>query len=151
MQPKFLLFFFLRKADMSTLNHFSESSIGCQSKRGYFSRQPSLLSVFLHGTLPSCHPVILCLCTHHLVLSVPERMKKILSVQDSNSRALVTGRSVYCLPLSGTTFLPTSDTAVPSHSSKLHLKPFSPLLPSPSYLNPLKDLFLLVNCRRLSW
>ena len=47
-------------------------------------------------------------------------------------------------PLSGTTFLPTSDTAVPSHSSKLRLKPSCSLLPSLSYLDPLEDLFLLV-------
>ena len=36
-------------------------------------------------------------------------------------------------------FLPTSDTVVPSHSSKLLLRPSSSLLPSPSYLDPLED------------
>ena len=47
-------------------------------------------------------------------------------------------------PLSGATFLPTSDTAVPSHNSKLLLKPSSSLLPSLSYLDPREDLFLFV-------
>ena len=46
-------------------------------------------------------------------------MKKLFLVQYGNVRALVTGRSLFRLPLSGTTFLLTSNTAVLSHSSKL--------------------------------
>ena len=46
------------------------------------------------------------------------------------------GRSLYRLPLSGTTFLLTSDTAVLSHSSKLLAKLFSSLQPTLSYSNP---------------
>ena len=38
--------------------------------------------------------------------------KTLFLVQDGNLRALVTGRSLFRLPLSGTTFLLTSDTAV---------------------------------------
>ena len=43
-------------------------------------------------------------------------------------------------PLSGTVFLPTSDTAAPSYSSKLPLRPSSSLIPSPSFLYSLEDL-----------
>ena len=85
----------------------------------------------------NCHPA--SLCTFHLVLPAPVVMTKLSHVQDGNSRALVTGRSVFRRPLSGTNFLPTSDTAVPSHSSKLLLKPSSLLLPSLSYLDLLQD------------
>ena len=45
-------------------------------------------------------------------------------VQDENLRFLVTSHSLFRLPLSRTTFLLTSNTAVLSHSSKLLLKPF---------------------------
>ena len=76
--------------------------------------------------------------------------KKLFSVQDGNSMALVTGRSLFRRPLSGTTFLPTSDTAVPSHSLKLLLKPSSSLLPSLICLDPLEDfyfcLFVFMEC-----
>ena len=45
---------------------------------------------------------------------------------------------LFRLPLSGTTFLLTSDTTVLSHRSKLLLKHFSLLLPTLSYsTNPL--------------
>ena len=57
-----------------------------------------------------------------------------------NSRALVTGRSLFRRPLSGTVFLPTSDTVAPSHSSKFPLRHSSSILPSPSYLDFLEDL-----------
>ena len=56
---------------------------------------------------------------------------------DENLRALVAGRSLFRLPLSGTTFSLTSDTAVLSHSSELLLRHFSLLLPSLSHSNPL--------------
>ena len=93
--------------------------------------------VFLfYGTLP---PVIVSLSYALLAHSVPVQMreeKKLCLVQDGNLRALVTGRSLFWLPLSGTTFLLiTSDTAVLSHSSQLLLKPFSLLLPTLSYSN----------------
>ena len=55
---------------------------------------------------------------------------------DRNLRALVAGRSLFRRPLSGTTFLLTSDTAVLSHSSKL----LSLLLPTLSYSNPFTAL-----------
>ena len=83
------------------------------------------------------HPV--SLRTLHLVLSIPVLMKKLFPVQNGNSRALVTGRSLFRRPLSGTVFLPTSDTDAPSHSSKLPLGPSSSLLPSPSSLDSLED------------
>ena len=65
-------------------------------------------------------------------------------MQDGNSRALVTGRSLFRRPLSRTTFLPTSHTADPSHSLKLLLKPSFSFLHFLSYLDPLEDLFLFV-------
>ena len=70
-------------------------------------------------------------------------MKKLFPVQDGNSRALVTGHSLFRRPLSGTTFLPISITAVPSHSSKLLFKPSSSVLPSLSYLDPVEDVFFV--------
>ena len=66
--------------------------------------------------------------------------KQLFPVQNGNSRALVTGRFLFRRPLSGTVFLPTSDTVADSHSSKLPLRHSSSLLPSPSYLDSLEDL-----------
>ena len=83
----------------------------------------------------------------HHVLSVPilvrrrKKNKKLFSVQNGISMALVTGRSLFRRPLSGTTFLPTSDTAVPSYSLKLLLKHSSSLLPSLSCLDLLEDSY----------
>ena len=59
----------------------------------------------------------------------------VVVAQDGNLRALVTSLSLLRLPLSGTTFLLTSDTAVLSHSSWLLLEPFALLLPTLSYSN----------------
>ena len=56
------------------------------------------------------------------VLSVPVQMKKLFPVQDGNTPALLSGRSLFRCCLSGTTFLLTSNTAVPYHSSELLLK-----------------------------
>ena len=135
MQPKS----FFAKANMSMLHHFSKSFTGSQSKKGYFSRKPPLPFVSLMVPCHHiCHPV--SLCTLHLVHSVPVPMKKLFPVQNGNSRALVTGRSLFRCLLSGTVFIPTSDTVAPSHSSKLPLRPSSSLLPSPSYLDSLEDL-----------
>ena len=69
----------------------------------------------------------------------PSSDEKLFPVQDGNSGASVTSRSLFKRPLSGTTFLPISDTAVPSYSSKLLSKPFSSILPSLSHLDPLED------------
>ena len=66
--------------------------------------------------------------------------KQVCPVQNGNSRALVTGRSLFRCLLSGTVFIPTSDTVAPSHSSKLPLRPSSSLLPSSSYLDSQEDL-----------
>ena len=75
-----------------------------------------------------------------VTVSVPVPMKKLFPVKNGHSRALVAGRSLFRRPLSGTVFLPTSDTVAPSHNSKLPLRPSSSLLPSPSYLDSLEDL-----------
>ena len=56
------------------------------------------------------------------VLSVSVLMGGDLSCARWKLKGFVTGRSLFRRPLSGTTFLPTSDTAVSSHSSKLLLK-----------------------------
>ena len=140
MQPKS----FFSKANMSMLHHFSKRFTGSQSKQGYFSRQSLLPFVSLMVTCHHiCHPV--SLCTPHLALSVPVQMKKLFSVQNGNSRALVTNRSMFRCPLSGTVFL----RAPPSHSSKLLLRPSSSLQPFPSYLDFLEDLLLLLFPHRL--
>ena len=52
-------------------------------------------------------------------------------------------RSLFRRTLFGTTFLRSSDTAVPSHSSKLLLKPSS-FLPSLSYLDPLEEFWFVL-------
>ena len=90
---------------------------------------------FILFFIVSCHHTFRCFSLYTLLLAhfVPvqmgeEKRKKNFLVQDGNLRALVTGRSLFRLPLSGTTFLLTSDTAVLSHSSKLLLEPFSLLL-----------------------
>ena len=57
-------------------------------------------------------------CFYH---SSSDLKRNLFLVQDENLRALVIGRSLFRLPLSGTTFLLTSNTAVLSHSSKLIL------------------------------
>ena len=71
----------------------------------------------------TCHPV--SLCTPHPVLPRPVLITKKtnpLWCTRWNSWALLTGRSVFRRPLSGTTFLPIYDWVVPSCNSKLLLK-----------------------------
>ena len=84
---------------------------------------------FILGPLPPYVIVSQFLYTLLLALSVLVQLKNFL-VQDETLRALVTGRSLFRLPLSGTAFLLTPDTAVLSHSSEFLLKPFSVLLPT---------------------
>ena len=138
---------FFAKADMSLLKHFYKSFTGSDSKIGHFTRKPPSLTISL---MVSCHHTChrASLCTLHLVLSVPVLMwvcvweggeEDSFSVQDGNSRALVTGRSLFRRPLSGTTLLSTSDTTFICHSSQLLLKPTSAHLPFLSYLDPLED------------
>ena len=77
------------------------------------------------------------LCIHSMSYTPFQfRLRKFVLVQDGNLRALVTGRSLFRFPFSGTTFLLTSDTAILSHSSKLLSKLFSLLLPTLNYSNP---------------
>ena len=83
--------------------------------------------------VPLCSFVCVCVCVCVQILFL---------VQDGNLRALVTGRSLFWLPLSGTTFLLTSHIAVRSHSSKRLLEHFSLLLPALNYSNPLLSPFL---------
>ena len=84
---------------------------------------------------PATMPIIGSLCGHSFSLSL-----FLFLVQDGNLRALVTGRSLFRLPLSRTTFLLTSDSVVLSHSSKRLLNHFSLLLPTLSYSNPFKSI-----------
>ena len=101
------------------------------------------LSLFIYTLVVPCHHIChpVSLCTLHFILSIPVPMEKnLFPVQNGNSRALVTGRFLFRRPLSGTVFLPTSDTVALSHSLKLLLRPSSSLLPSLSYLDPLGDL-----------
>ena len=84
------------------------------------------LFVFVVPSHHTCHVSLYTLLAH----SVSVQKKKLFLVQDEKLRALVTGRSLFRLPLAGTTFLLTSDTAVLSHSSKLLVKLFSLLLPT---------------------
>ena len=95
-----------------------------------------MFSVSLNTSHHTCHYVSLYSiytpsCTLH-----SSSGEKLFLVKDENLRALVTGRSLFRLPLSGTTSLLTSDTAVLSHTSKLLLKPFSLLLHTLSYTIP---------------
>ena len=68
-----------------------------------------------------------------LILSIPVQMKKLFLVQDANLRALVTSHSLFRLPLSRTTCVLTSDTAVLPHSLKLLIKHLFLMLPTLSY------------------
>ena len=72
-------------------------------------------------------------------------MKKLFNVQNGNLRALVTGRSLFRLPLSGTPFLLTSDSAVLSHSSKRLFKSFS-AVPLAQAMNAVPDVCLFLFC-----
>ena len=87
---------------------------------------------------------LVCLCTLNFVLSVSVLMGGDLSCARWKLKGFVTGRSLFRRPLSGTTFLPTSDTAVSSHSSKLLSKLTSSLLLSLGYLDPLDNFFSLL-------
>ena len=74
---------------------------------------------------------------------------EIFLVQHGKLRALVTRHSLFGLPLSGTTFLLTSDTAALCHSSKRVLKTFlfssaCSELPFSQALDAVPDLFLLL-------
>ena len=94
------------------------------------------LTVPCHHT---SHP--LSLCKLRLILSTPVQIFfKVFLVQDGNLTGLVTGCSLFRLPLSETTFLLTVDTAVLSHSSKLLLKAVSLPLPTLSYSNLLTGI-----------
>ena len=69
--------------------------------------------------------------------------KSVIQVPLRSLRALVTGHSLFRLPLSGATFLLTSDTAVLSHSSKLLLKLFF-FTSAYSELDAVLDLILIL-------
>jgi len=97
-------------------------------------REPILASTpEIHLLTYRCALVCVCVCVCVQILFL---------VQDGNLRALVTGHSLFWLPLSGTTFLLTSHIAVRSHSSKRLLEHFSLLLPALNYSNPLLSPFL---------
>ena len=117
-----------KKIRKSRHDHISRHFTGCQSKTGLFLRYP-LFSSFCFVLMVPCHHTCHRVSLYTLLLahSVPVQMKKnYFLCKDGNLRALVTGRSLFRLPLSGTTFLLTSDyTAVLSHSSKLLSKPAS--------------------------
>ena len=86
-------------------------------------------------------PVILSLRVYSMSDSPLQIWRKALSLQDGNSRAWSLVIFCSCAPCLEQTFLPTSDTAVPSHSSKILLKPSCSLLPILSYLDPLECFF----------
>ena len=72
---------------------------------------------FFDGTLPPYLSSCLSVYTQSRTLrSSSDEKNNNFPVQNGNSRALVTGRSLFRRPLSGTVFLPTSDTVAPSHS-----------------------------------
>ena len=94
---------------------------------------------FFDGTLPpylsSCLSVYTLFRT--LRSSSAEKKQQLFCVK---RKLKGFGGSLFRRPLSGTVFLPTSDTAAPSHSSKLPLRHSSSILPSPSYLESLENL-----------
>ena len=116
---------FFARADINTSDQSSRHITVWQSKKGLFSRFFVFCFVlFFDGTMPraSC----LSVYTHSRTLrssSDGKKEKKThpLFVQDGHLKALVIGRFLFWLPLSGTTFLLSSDTAVLSHSSEFLL------------------------------
>ena len=96
--------------------------------------------VFNFEYYPATIPVVVSLCIHSSDSTFQFRWKKqnkLFLVQDGNLRALVAGRSLFRLPLSGAiTYLLTSDTAVLCQSSTLLSNVFSFLLPTLNYSNP---------------
>ena len=75
-------------------------------------------------------------CTHTETVQIIN----LFLVQNDSLRALVAGRSLFTLPSSGAKVLLTSDTAAPSHSSKLTSELVSLLLPTLSYSNPFRGI-----------
>ena len=82
----------------------------------------SFAFLFFDGTLPPYLSSFISMQTSSHTLRSSSDFKKVFLVQDGNLTVLVTGCSLFRLPLSETTFLLTVDTAVLSHSSKLLLK-----------------------------
>ena len=72
---------------------------------------------FFDDNLPPYLSSCLSVYTPSRTLRSSSDGKKLFPVQNGNSRTLVTGRSLLRRLLSGTVFLPTSDTVSPSHSS----------------------------------
>ena len=102
------------RGDMSMLDHCLRHFTGCQSKTGLLLGIAAFvfrfcLFVFL---MVSCHHTCHRFSRYTLLLakSIPVQMKTSFLVQDVNLRALVTGRSLFRLPLSRTTFLLTHPT-----------------------------------------
>ena len=74
---------------------------------------------------PATISVILSLCVHSIsYFPFQFWWKKLFPVQNENSRALVTGCSLFRRPMSGTVFLPTSDTSCSLSQCKTSLKTF---------------------------
>ena len=117
-------------ARRKTSNTDSCRQYSSHSKTGLFLWQPLLFSFFLFFFNV---PVTMSEYTPRTLHSSSDG-KKLFPVQDGNLWA--TGCSLFRLPLSGTTFLLTSDTAVLSHSSKPFSKLFPLLLPTLKYSNP---------------
>ena len=100
---------FFTNTDMETLDHFSGTLMAASQRKDHF--QDSHLCFPILWLHPATIPVIMSLCALCLILSVLV-LKKDFHVRDGSLRALVTGRSLFKLSLSGTTFLLTTDTAV---------------------------------------
>ena len=101
----------------------------------------SFVSYFFDGTLPPYLSSFISMQTSSHTLRFSSDFKKSVSCARWELNGLVTGCSLFRLPLSETTFLLTVDTAVLSHSSKLLLKAVSLPLPTLSYSNLLTGIW----------
>ena len=143
---------FFTRADMSMLDHCLRHFSGSQSKTGFFFKIDTFLFRFFcflffvilfafafDGTQPPYLSSCMYVYTPSRTLRSSLAGKETV-VQDGDLKVVVTGRSLFRLSLSGTTFLLTSSTAVHSHSSELLFKLFSLFLPALSCSNPLTGI-----------
>ena len=125
--------YFFAGADMNTSVHVRPLPDAFHwlpvKERIIFKTVTFVLCVFLW------YPAIVSLCVHSFSDWPFQFRWENFPVQDGKLRAMGFGYRSF-----SETFLLTSDTAVLSHSLKLLLKPFSLLLPTLSYSNPLTGI-----------
>ena len=88
-----------------------QNSLLAASQRNNNCQNSSLFFQFLSWCSATI-PVIISLCKHSVSYFRSSSDEKLFPVQDVNLRALIAGRSLFRLSLSGTTYLLTFDNAV---------------------------------------